>query len=212
MAYLRLHIQQADGHLPMVCMRCGEPATVIKVKKLSVFPRWIFWLIVVHLFLFVIVALIMTRRARLQAPLCDSHQGHWTIRQALQLVSLIGLVIFGICLVIFFMTVQPQQAGDLIAVAFIGGFVLLTAWLILVAIVQSSAIRAVEITKTHMLLAGVSDGFVLAVEEAEIERRVRLRQWDNEDTEPAPRIRHSPEEIQEDFPRLPGPPPDAFQK
>ncbi len=38
-----------------------------------------------------------------------------------------------------------------------------------------------------MLLRGVSEAFVDAVEEAEIERRVRLRQWQEEDAAERPR-------------------------
>ena len=77
MAHIRLHVRQADGNLPMVCMRCGDPATVVKSKTLSWFPRWTFVLMLAHVLVFVIVAAILTRRARLQAPFCEQHQGHW---------------------------------------------------------------------------------------------------------------------------------------
>lgn len=212
MAYLRLHVQQADGQLPMVCMRCGEPATVVKTKKMSWFPRWVFWLILVHVLIFGIVALIATRRARLQAPFCEQHQGHWPFRQILLGLSLVGIVLYGIIVVVFFLN-APQRNADLFGpFILVGSVVLVVGWLIGFTILQNTGIRAAEITKTHMLLAGVSEAFVQAVEEAEIERRVRLRQWENEDAEPAPRIWHSPEHIQEDFPPRPGLPPDAFRK
>ncbi len=51
----------------------------------------------------------------------------------------------------------------------------------------NTSIRPDEITRTHMLLNGVSEAFVDAVEEAEIERRVRLRQWQEADEAERPR-------------------------
>ncbi len=212
MAYIRLHVQQADGKLPMVCMRCGEPAIVVKTKKVSWFPRWVFWLILAHLIIFGIVALIMTRRAKLQAPLCEQHQGHWLFRQIFLGLSLVGIVIYAISLIVFFVNAPPQAADQFGLFVYVGSMVLVIGWLIAIAIVQSTAIRAAEITKTHILLAGVSEAFVQAVEEAEIERRVRLRRWELEDTEPAPPMRHSPEHIQEDLPQRLGPPPDSFKR
>src|ERR1700694_4899195 len=33
MPQIRLHKDEADGGLPMVCMRCGEPATVTRTRN-----------------------------------------------------------------------------------------------------------------------------------------------------------------------------------
>jgi hypothetical protein len=177
---------------------------------MSWFPRWIYWLFLVHFLVLVIVALIMTKRARLQAPLCERHQWHWVLRQGFIGFSFLALIIFYAGLVAFFMN-APRQQLDLFAPLVIAGtIVLMVAWLVAVIVAQSTAIRAAEITKTHILLAGVSEAFVQAVEEAEIERRVRLRQWEDDDAESVPRRRHARDRNQDDIaPRL-GPPPDAF--
>jgi hypothetical protein len=86
MAHIRLHVQQANGRLPMVCIRCGEPATVVRTKTMSYYPRWLIFLVLgglPGLLLIVVLALGLRKRARLQTPLCDRHQNHWTIRLAI---------------------------------------------------------------------------------------------------------------------------------
>ena len=96
MAHIRLHVQQADGRLPMVCMRCGEPANVVKTKKLSYYPRWLILLVlggVPGLLLLVILALVLRKRATLQTPLCDRHQGHWTIRLAIGWAAAVTVIV-----------------------------------------------------------------------------------------------------------------------
>jgi hypothetical protein len=169
-------------------------------------------LILVHLLIFGIVALIATRRARIQAPFCEEHKRHWLFRQILLGVSLIGIVLYGVSLVVFFLNAPPRNADLFGPFILVGSVALVIGWLIGFTILQNTGIRAAEITKTHILLAGVSEAFVQAVEEAEIERRVRLRRWELEDTEPAPPMRHSPENIQEDFPPRPDLPPDSFKR
>jgi hypothetical protein len=82
--------------------------------------------------------------------------------------------------------------------------------LIVVAILHNTSIRPDEITGTHILLNGVSEAFVTAVEEAEIERRVRLRQWEYEDeAERAPRRRAS--DVDVSLPQKPASS-DAFEE
>jgi hypothetical protein len=75
---------------------------------------------------------------------------------------------------------------------------------------HNTSIRPDEITYTHILLNGVSDAFVTAVEEAEIERRVRLRKWEYEDeAERAPRRRTS--DVDDSLPQKPASS-DAFEE
>jgi hypothetical protein len=193
-------------------MRCGEPATIVKTKKMAWFHRWVYLLILVHFLVLVIVALILTKRARLQAPLCEQHRWHWLVRQVFVGLSFLGLVVYIAGVIAFFVNAAPPQADQLAPFIILGSVVLFVVWLIAIIIFQSTAIRAAEITKTHILLAGVSETFVQAVEEAEIERRVRLRQWEEEDDEPAPRRPHSPRAIREDYTPRFDPPPDAFKE
>jgi hypothetical protein len=191
-------------------MRCGERATVTRAKKMSWFPTWVYWLVLVHPVVFGIVALIVSRRVRVEAPFCDRCKGHWRIRQALLWVSFLGVLALIAAFVVLFLNGLGQQARDLEPWLFVGAAVLFIGWLILLAIVHGTAIRPAEVTKTHFLLANVSEEFVQVVEEIEIERRVRLRQWEQADAEPAPPKRPSPEAIREERPPRPVPP-DAFE-
>jgi hypothetical protein len=229
MAHIRLHVKQADGGLPMVCMRCGEPATVVKTKKMSYYPRGLLLLVLAGapgLIILVVLALVLRKRARLQAPLCDQHQSHWPIRLAISWAAAIAAILFGVATVVLLILLEnagPRQGDVFSPFLCFGGLVVFIGLLILLAVVQNTAIRPDEITATHILLNGVADAFVTAVEEAEIERRVRLRQWEYEDEAERPLRRHagddeesrprrppSSDAFEEDRPR-PAPPNDAFE-
>ena len=41
MAEIRLQLDEADGGLPDICMRCGSEATVTKTKTMSWCPQWV---------------------------------------------------------------------------------------------------------------------------------------------------------------------------
>jgi hypothetical protein len=195
MAHIRLHVDQANGHLPMVCMRCGAAATVVKTRKMSWYPRWILALILFGapgLVIMLVLALTLRKSARLQAPLCEDHQGHWTTRLIINWIAgilAIGLSVGGFVGFIMLDSMRPQMAGAdvLEPLLCVGSAVVFLAWLILVAVLYNTSIRPDEITGTHILLNGVSEAFVDAVEEAEIERRVRLRQMQVEDEQDRPR-------------------------
>jgi hypothetical protein len=227
MAHIRLHVQQADGHLPMICMRCGAPATGVKSKKMAWYPRAIVLLVLLSLpgvVLLVILGLILTRRARLQAPFCDRHQGHWLIRTTIMWTATAVLIAVGIGVIALMVSVTGRRELEdaVFPFACFGSVALMIGWLILLAVLAHTAIRPDEITRTHMLLNGVSEEFVQAVEEAEIERRVRLRQWQvedeaagpvaHDDKRPPPRKPSVTDAIEEPRPPRPAPPPDAFEK
>ena len=229
MAHIRLHVKQADGGLPMVCMRCGEAATIVKTKKMSYYPRWLILLVLAGapgIIILGILALILRKRARLQAPFCEQHQGHWTIRLAVSWAAATVVGIFGIASIVVLILLEnagPRHGDVLSPFLCFGGLVVFIGLLILLAVLQNTSIRPDEITATHILLNGVSDAFVTAVEEAEIERRVRLRQWENQDNaerttpkhagdieESPPRSPPSSDAFEEDRPR-PAPPTDAYE-
>jgi hypothetical protein len=232
MAHIRLHVQQANGGLPMVCMRCGETATVVKSKKMTWYPRWIIFLILLSLpgiVLMVILAMVLRRSAQLQAPLCERHRGHWTVRVIAIWATSGLLALMGFAAVAAFIAIEVsrrfdnQQADTLGMLICLGGAIGFVGWLVILVIVQNTMIRPDEITRTHILLNGVSEAFVNAVEEAEIERRVRLRQWqDADDRELTPRQRSgdlsqpskspSVEAIEEERRPRPAPPGNAVEE
>src|SRR2546423_13064777 len=76
--------------LPPVCMRCGQPAEQFVSKVFAWHPSWVYFLLFVGLLPFIIVALIITERARVDAPLCAVHKGHWSKRTWTLLLSFLA--------------------------------------------------------------------------------------------------------------------------
>ncbi len=230
MAHIRLHVQQADGHLPMICMRCAAPATVVKAKKLHWFPRWIVYFALIAIPVVLILALVLRKSARVQAPFCNRHRWHWILQGAITwggtiVLALLACSAFVALFVLDEMRPRPRFADTAEPFLCMGSMLAFVAWIIMLAILQSTTIRPDEITRTHILLNGVSEEFVDAVENAEIERRVRLRQWEYEDdADPtlrkpaddegasAPRRPASTDAVEEEGRRRPAPPKDAFEE
>ncbi len=217
MAQIRLHVREADGRLPRVCMRCGEPATVVRTRRLSWNPPWVIVLLLVNVLVYIIVAMILTKRATLQAPLCDAHKGHWRNRLLLVLGSFLAMAALGIAGGIA-LSNAPRHAQDALSgYACLGGALLFVAWVILFAIVHSTSIRPNEITDTQVSLVGVSEEFVAAVDEADRHCRRGLHEdrdrWDEEGDDRATRRRADGRDmIEEHEPHRRGPASDAFEE
>jgi hypothetical protein len=81
MAVIRLEGRGNEQYdLPEVCMKCGAPAAVRKRKTFSWYPPWVALLLLAGLLPFIIVALILTKRRTVDAPLCEDHTNHWLWR------------------------------------------------------------------------------------------------------------------------------------
>jgi hypothetical protein len=215
MARMRLNIREAEGDLPMVCMRCGAPATVVRHKKMSWYPRWVWILILVNLLIVIIVAMILTKRARLQAPLCDEHKNHWSNRLLIGFGSFALLMLLVIAVIALMSNASRDVQNSLGGIAVLGCLAAGLAWLVLLAVLGSTAIRPAEITDTDLLLDGVSPTFVDAFEEAQRERQVRL--WEirhgrhDDDDEYVPRPVRPADAIEADEPPQ-RPPRDAIEE
>jgi hypothetical protein len=218
MATVRLDLREADGRLPMVCMRCGEPATVTRSKNMSWCPPWVGVLILAGLLPYLIVAIVLTKRTHVQGPFCDRHKGHWLSRVLIVASTAVLVAMVGIGAIVL-VSAAPRQRGDesLTGLVCLGGFVLFLAWLIAMMIVQNTAIRPKEITDYDIVLTGVCDAFVDAVEEADREReaarRQRRRRHDDDEDDYVPPTVRPVDAIQEDEPPpRPRPPRDAIEE
>lgn len=163
-----VRLESYDGgvlELPDVCMQCGEPASVRKRKKFSWFPPWIWILLFCSWVPFLIVALVMTKRRTVEAPLCEEHKNHWFWRQLLVVGSLFGVLAVGVVAWSAVIANEGVDDGGLSGFVCLGAVVLGVLWLILAVIVQSTSIRVKEITDRNMTLTGVAPAFVAAYEE-----------------------------------------------
>jgi hypothetical protein len=162
--------------LPPYCLRCGAPARKRIGKNFAWYPPWVNLLIFIGLLPAAIVALVLTKRMRVEAPMCARHRWHWAGRILAVLVSLLGIIFLTALLVVL---APPDEAGAFFSLGLISGtLLLLTGGLIL----HFTSIRPVEITDRSITLTGVSEEFVEALEED------RDREQD-EDEEELPRRR-----------------------
>lgn len=216
MAQLRLDLHDAVSEMPAVCMRCGEPATVIKTAKLWWHPAWVWVFIVFGYLPYWLVANWLAKWAEVQAPFCPRHQWHWISRFVVVMGSflLFVAILVGALMLVVDMA-QPRQDQALKFLG-IGAVVLIVVWFLIFISAANTGIRAKEITGEEILLYGVSDEFVAAMEDTQQERRVRNRKRRRraEDDEPRPRKKRPAADTGEDKPRprRNRPPSDAFEE
>jgi hypothetical protein len=195
--------------LPPVCMRCGQPSAIYKGKNFSWYPPWVIVLIVVALLPGAIVAMILTKRMTVWAPLCAAHKNHWLLRILLILgtLALVAALIIGSLVAASTISEQGGRHGDdLVGFVCVGGVILLVLWLIGLAVIQLTAIRPTEITDDTITLTGVSDAFVRAVEEDRDQEEEEYR------ARPRPRRERSDRVYDPEAPRRrPNAPPDAYR-
>jgi len=152
------------GDLPPVCMRCGEESTATKSRTFSWYPGWVNVLILVNLLVWAVVAMVMTKKMKVQAPMCDRHAGHWFRFNLFLYGGLIGMlavIVAGVAL----MASDDPTLKDVAAAVLIAGGIGFLVVLIAGAIWQLTLIRALVITDDDMQLRGVSEEFKLALRE-----------------------------------------------
>ncbi len=212
MGVLRLDCYERNVYdLPELCMKCGAPATVHKQKTFSWFPPWVWVLLFVcGLLPFAIVAMILTKRRTIGAPLCEEHKNHWLWRQLVIVGGFFALIAIGFMSAI---ASDISRGGDDTVGGLLCGMTLvgLVIWLIAAVILQAAAIRASEITDTSLTLTGVSDAFIEAFEQEWRPSAVRLdelaaERWNQgKRLPPVDRIQCPDEDDDR-------PPPDAIQE
>ena len=108
-AYLRSYGGRDIVDLPPVCMACGAPATVRRNKQFSWQPQWVPILILGGLLPYLIVSLILTKRQRVETPLCDRHARYWWLFPLLSGVSLVLIVVGIVGTILSFRLLRPGQ-------------------------------------------------------------------------------------------------------
>jgi hypothetical protein len=187
MANAKFSFYEVDRKLiPELCMRCGEPATTHKNRTFSWCPPWVIVTIIAGLLPYVIVSMIVTKRKRVSVPLCDAHKHHWLSRGLIILFSFIALLgLIGLDIAF--------GDKDFVPILVVATLIAGLAWLILIAVLQNTAIRASEITDRSIKLSGLAESFCQAAlverdrrrdeEEAFYDDRPPRRRRDAEDND-----------------------------
>ena len=173
MPTVTIHLGEARADdLPPLCMVCGDHADLHKSRTFSWRPGWTPLLIPLLLFPYLIVSLILTKRGRVEVPLCRAHTWHWAWRAWATVLGFAGLVAFA--LVGGVLVSQPNLLAYTWAfmLACVGGFV---AWAVGSTALRVSGVRPVEITDDYARLRGVSGAFAEAHEEMEDAREAAYR-------------------------------------
>src|SRR5262245_22344492 len=160
MAEIKLYTYEVET-LPRVCMRCGAPAEELVRKKFSWRPTWVIAFILCNLLVFLLVALITTKRLGVLVPLCGKHRNHWSLRG-----KIIG---GGFCAIVFagFAGLMLGNAfdGQLGGMLCMGLVVILLLWVVVAIVSHETSIHATEITNDSITLARVAEEFVDAVDD-----------------------------------------------
>ena len=166
MAAVTLYLDRLrEKDLPDCCMRCNAPVAVHKSRNFSWHPPWVGVLILAGLLPYVVVAMILTKRARVPIPFCSRHSNHWTWRALVTWLGLLVVLGLGFTSVIFINEIERGGRNNLAGLVCLGSIVLGLIWLITAAVLQSTAIRPEKIDDDEIKLAGVSQDFADALKE-----------------------------------------------
>jgi hypothetical protein len=153
------------GLLPDVCAKCGQPAVERNYRRFSWHPEWLIVLILVGLLIYIIVALILTKKMAVDLPFCEKHRGYFRKRALMHwgaFFAWLALLIGGIVLLVN----QDQNApiietGPVVLILSVTFLIMLIG----VAISGHMAIRPAEITDRFIKLGNVDEEFIDALDD-----------------------------------------------
>jgi hypothetical protein len=186
MAQVRLWINPRENaiyDLPHVCMKCGADATHRKLKQFQWYPPWTLLLALLGIWPFLIVALVLTKRMRVEMQFCDQHKHHYLMRTLLGVGGVLGLLGIGFLAFVVGVNSRPgNQSNELMPFLCFGWIAAMVVFLIVTSVIYMlTTIRPTQITERDIALTNVSPEFGRAVEEEEaalerdIDREVRER-------------------------------------
>jgi hypothetical protein len=205
-----LTADEAEDDLPAVCLCCGAPATVWKRQFFAVgevgHHIGIGGIGGVIALIFILVDVVRVASGRplcLCAPFCDRHQNHWLTRLWIILGGVAALVlVFIILIALIILTARTEGMfyHGLTLLLGVGGIIGVTiAW----ALLLRRTIHKVKISRDYIVLGGVHDRFIDALEEHRLqrERKPARRSAGNRTRRPAPAVADRDEKVRTDLGR-----------
>jgi hypothetical protein len=145
-----LLVMEKGARLPNRCIRCNQPASTRLSRKLSWHRPLIYLTLVIHLFVYLIIALIARKRARIEVPLCDEHarKRRWAVGISVTMLVL-SVVFAGLAIV-------DDQVGLFVSLWWvILLFIILTA-------VSARTVAPKKIDDHHIWLKKISPAYLSA--------------------------------------------------
>ena len=147
-----MYVPQSNTTLPNLCVKCAQPATVMKNKTYAWVPQWVAFLFVLGALPYLIVAMIIRKSIKLQVGMCAEHQKTQRTRK------IIGIVL--LLLVVPFIAVMVQFGDNgAIAGVFLGLAMFLTGLFYLV-FGMNCYLRPLFIDKSYAKFRGPCDEFL----------------------------------------------------
>jgi len=140
-------VMRRDAKLPLRCVKSNEPVAEIDFKRKLVWqPGWVAIMLLISPLIYIIVSLIVQKKATIYTGLSDEWRGKRMTRMLIAtFISLAGILLFAGGIV---------MANDMSVFAVIGGIFLFIGGLIFGAY-ASRMVSASKISDTHIWLRGV---------------------------------------------------------
>jgi hypothetical protein len=140
----------AEGSLPMICIRCGEPAVVLRSAHLRIYGIWL------HVLGLLVRILISQASCFVVLPFCNRHKNHWTVRAFLPILCVVA------ALALIVASLLPETR-DITDGFWPFAFLAFPIALVLSGILHYTSIHPVAIGEEAVILCGVSPAFLEAL-------------------------------------------------
>jgi hypothetical protein len=167
MATVRLGRYECEnGHLPLVCMRCGAGAEEVVRHQFVWQPPWIFLGIFFGILPYLILAFTFEGRMTIQAPLCFEHRRHWANRKLFNYFMVFTIFCsFMFSFLLAGTNPLPRQLQDQVTGFLCLGVTLAAlVWVIAGIVWDRMQIRPQHIDDQSITLKGVAPAFVAVVQ------------------------------------------------
>jgi hypothetical protein len=150
------------GRLPWVCLICGNSADNWKRITFSYRPLWIDLFMVFGLPLWIILTILLTKRMRVECPVCEMHRTYWK-RKERKTYAFAASLFLGTIVLIALATLPESDTLQIASFVLIMVNVLVSITGMIV--VNVTGVRPRRINKYDITLKGVSSEFANALDD-----------------------------------------------